>query len=244
MKSRWHLIIAVTALLGSLWCVFLLAYSNFPLQTQTRVDIIVEDPRRDVGVLRQKEKKSIVYTLKNNTEYPIVLGSVKTSCSCAASSLSSWDLPVGGTIDMVLLFDAGQMRGNVSGSATYLYAIPNLKKNGGGAVTFEAIVESDYDVLPAELEFDINDGDVLREVVVLSESMEKRIRIVEVTPTRDWFDLEVETMDEGQQSGLVRVKFVQDKWNQIEKEAALLIRTNSDLQPEFYVKMKINIAEK
>lgn len=64
-------------------------------------------------VLRENKNYTCVFTLENKTDKPLVLLSVKTSCSCLKAQYVRRPLKVGQTTDIVMTLEAGKMEKGV-----------------------------------------------------------------------------------------------------------------------------------
>ncbi|MBQ6869433.1 MAG: DUF1573 domain-containing protein [Alistipes sp.] len=76
--------------------------------------IVFDKKAFDFGdVLRENKNYTCVFTLENKTDKPLVLLSVKTSCSCLKAQYVRRPLKVGQTTDIVMTLEAGKMEKGV-----------------------------------------------------------------------------------------------------------------------------------
>lgn len=77
------------------------------------VGLTVSPEKYDLGTLLQHTETPATFTLTNNTNRPIQIARIAKSCSCSEPTLSSNDIPPGGTATLTILFKSQLRVGSI-----------------------------------------------------------------------------------------------------------------------------------
>lgn len=86
-------------------------YNNGPM-------LVLDEVIHDFGKIKQGEKASHVYVLKNTGKTDLSIRTTKSTCSCATVKLKKNTIKPGGNIEMEVIFNSAGRRGNQQKSIT------------------------------------------------------------------------------------------------------------------------------
>ena len=185
--------------------------------------------RIDIGKIRQQETKNVTFRLLNTTQNNVSLESVHTSCSCTEWHLDKRQLESGETAELSVTFGSGQARNRIGTIIRVFYK--NLKTEVAGNLFLELIadVQPDYDISPPFLDF-TNETEMVQ-YVSLKPRFAEDIRVLDVSCTRSYYDVEVVKSESAE--SVVKVTFLPEKKLPGEKSAVLELKTSSERKPVY-----------
>lgn len=77
---------------------------NPALSAQNHGAVVAENMEIDLGEINGNERYSATYRLRNTTEHPIAITTLRSSCSCLRVESSPQSIPAGETIDINVTF--------------------------------------------------------------------------------------------------------------------------------------------
>ena len=89
-----------------------------PQQYAKAPQLKIENALHDFGKIKEGEKTTATYTLKNNGLTVLNIRAVKSTCSCVVANLQNENVAPGKTTTLEVTFDAVQRRGNQQKSIT------------------------------------------------------------------------------------------------------------------------------
>jgi hypothetical protein len=137
--------------------VALSGYSAY-LSVQEETSALVAVGRRNLGALRQGEKRSAQFVLENQAANRVTVVKTITTCACAASRLERHDLEPGETVALDVTFQAGERRGDISATCHVFYRIGGDQELHRLSLLLRAHVMPDIVWEPAQLEFRLEPG--------------------------------------------------------------------------------------
>lgn len=87
----------------------------------------IDDPYSwDFSRVREGSILKHAFTLKNDSQTPLVINNLQTSCGCIASVASNYEIPAGKTSEIMVTFNTKGYSGNVN---QFVYVHTNDAKN-------------------------------------------------------------------------------------------------------------------
>jgi hypothetical protein len=208
-------------------------------KAQIVADLQADTNRIDIGKIRQQETKEVKFHLQNVSENDISLESVHTSCGCTEWNLGKRQLANGESAELSVMFSSGQARSRLGATIRVFYK--NLETEAAGNLFLELIadVQPDYDVSPPFLDF-IEETKLIQ-YVLLKPRFAEDIRVLDISCTRNYYDVEVVKSDSTE--SIVKVTLLPEKKLSGERKAILELKTNSERQPVYQVDLTCEESE-
>ncbi|MDR1384307.1 MAG: DUF1573 domain-containing protein [Planctomycetaceae bacterium] len=233
MKKYGSLIIGIVFTLMASLCAVFAVYER-PVPSRF---LIIDQSQQDIGTLRQKVTKDIVYHLTNTSSHIIELGNVNTSCGCTQWNLSTKTLKPKETSILTLTVDTLSARGTLGASAIVYYEIPEIKYSSAIMAEFIVHIVPDYEITPANFVFSSEKEKT--QILTLTSTQEELVEIKEYQVSRDYFDFEILPFDKEKKTAQIQIKFLPEKWDGIDKGAQLTLVTSNSREPSYRVLLQV-----
>mgnify|MGYP001080392254 CR=1 FL=1 len=161
--------------------------SALPGQGASSPDIEFSEELWDFGTIKQGEKVTHVFEVKNLGGTELVISKVRPSCGCTAALLSSPEVPPGGTSQIEVTFNSSGFKGKVT---KYIYVESNDPDEPRAKLTITATVEVPSKLVESKPELTIfpiflnlrtiKQGQKCTRIIKLKNWGEKKIKIVNV----------------------------------------------------------------
>ncbi len=168
-KVMWSVVLALVLCVG-------LVTRTVPEQGILPPDIAFSEELWDFGVVKQGEKVTHVFEVKNLGETELVIEKVRPSCGCTAALLSSPEITPGSSSQIKVSFDSSGFKGRVS---KYIYVESNDPDEPLKNLTITAIVEVPSQPI-IELLATIEQREKDTTIIKLENRGEKKIQIVRI----------------------------------------------------------------